>query len=280
MTDSTITGFPQYADWLQELSKSASHPFARDSYDSINYCFSLDHKLPDNYGWRLSDIEAIKVQTQKSKSFAELNSIYWVDFARNCEAYSVMTYWRGVELIKPTIRTLNIKEVIAAAVLARSLLELSATFISNANIIHKNISDLEFPSNPPVVSSELEAFILRCIWGTRLGEPEPHLKQINILTTIQKLSKNPDVSDLLPIYEYLCEVAHPNVIGNAKYWSHIDHTYSDGSQRLIISRHADVDSYRETIENILWSIGWGSICLRNAFEMISQSIQILLQKLK
>jgi hypothetical protein len=199
-----------------------------------------------------------------TKSSREVNAIYWIDVARNCEAYSVMTCWRGIELIKSAIRAPNIREVIPPAVLSRSLLELSATFLWNAHFIEKNLSVLHITPETAVVSADLEGFIVKSIWGTRLGEPEEHLKQTNVLTTIKKLSKNSDASQLLPVYEYLCEIAHPNVIGNARFWSHVDQTYSDATERVIISRSPDPESIRETVENVLWAIGGGPDALEMA----------------
>jgi hypothetical protein len=72
------------------------------------------------------------------------------------------------------------------------------------------------------------------IWGTRLGDPEGYLKQTNIITVLQKLTKHPNAEELWSGYEYLCELAHPNLIGNARYWSHVERVNEDGSETRVL----------------------------------------------
>ena len=245
----------------------------------LAYCFELDQMLPEKYGWRFSDVESFKKQARETKSPKDLNKVYWLDQARNIEAYSTMTFWRGVELIKPAIRSLNIHEIITPAVLVRSLLELSCVFLVNANTFDKSFSEIEFPDNKVVIHPELEEMIVKMIWGTRIGKPADYLKQTNILTYIQKVSKNPNAKDVLHIYEYLCDVAHPSFIGNTRFWSHVEETFPDGSQRRVIAKYADKECTCEIIDKILWGLGWSSAVLRNGFEITKDAIQQLLAKI-
>ena len=78
----------------------------------IAYCFELDVIMPDRYGWRFSSEESFSKQIDGVRDPQSLNKIYWTDMARNVEAYSTMTFWRGLELLKPAIRSLNIREII------------------------------------------------------------------------------------------------------------------------------------------------------------------------
>jgi hypothetical protein len=278
MTDAAaqVSAFPTYADWLAEFAKGCSHPFARDSADGIKLCLEFEQKVPKDYGWKFSTAEALLKEFRGTKNPSDVNRAYWLDFARNCEAYSVMTFWRGLELIKPAIRSLNIREVIAPAVLSRSLLELSAVSLWNANILDENIGKVlaQAREKPDfvVASTELENFMAKAIWGTRLGDPRPEIKQTNVLTIIDKITKNPAASELMTKYEYLCEIAHPNVIGNATFWSHVDKKYPNGSELRIISKSPNVESIRDTLENILWALGWGAAVVRNSLELRSQAI--------
>lgn len=274
-----------FSEWLRVFCQESKHPFVRDSEKMIAYCLELDEKIPDRYGWRFSSVEAVtqKVSTLKTlKTPLEVNQIFWTDQARNVEAYAVMTFWRGIELLKPAIRSLNSKEFIAPAVLSRSLMELATAFILNVDVIENTFRNLSFPEGTVVTSEEFEEKIVKAIWGKRLGEPEPHIKQVNILTLIQKISKNPNAKDVLPVYEYLCEIAHPNVVGNTRFWSHIEQLNPDGSELRVLHKYADqeTESVTEIMEKILWGLGWSSVCLRNAFEMTSSGIQQLMTKLK
>lgn len=173
---------------------------------------------------------ALKQQLDGIKNPAERNRIYWIDQARNIEAYSITTFWRGVELLKPAIRSLNTHEVVTSAVLARSLLELSCVFLIHSNNLTKNLSELAFPPDAIVVSSELEEMIVKMIWGTRYGDSEAHVKQSNILAFIQKVSKNPNAASVQDTYDFLCDIAHPSFIGNTRFWSHIQEINPDGSE--------------------------------------------------
>ena len=89
-----------------------------------------------------------------------------------------------MELLRAVIHSLNVGEVVTPAVLARALLELAATYLQNANTIEKNFAQLRFPPNTRVVIEGFEEQVLKMIWGTRLGNPEPYLKQTNVLTLV------------------------------------------------------------------------------------------------
>lgn len=276
-----VASFPQLADWINEYCKTHSDPFVRDSSKMIQYCFELDLQFPEKYGWRFTDIDAYKRQVEAAKHQPnESNKMYWTDQARNIEAYSMMTFWRGVELLKPAIRSLNLHEVIAPAVLARSLMELSSSFLINANYFDKCFQELQFPEETVVIADEsFEENIIKMIWGTRLGDPPSYLHQTNAITFVQKVSKNPHLKDAYPTYEFLCEIAHPNVVGNTRFWSHVEKVYPDGSEQRIIARYADGQHTKEILNKILWSLGWSAMILRNGFEITREALRLLLEKL-
>ncbi len=274
-----IETFPGFADWIADYCSQHTDPFIRDSGRMIAYCFELDAIMPDRYGWNFSSEESFSKQIDGIRDPRSLNKIYWTDMARNIEAYSTMTFWRGLELLKPAIRSLNIREIITPAVLARSLMELSCTFLRNANIIEKTFREISFPKDTVVNSSELEKMVVRIIWGTRYGDPQPHLKQTNVLNSIQWVSENPKGKDVLPTYEYLCDIAHPNFIGNTRFWSHIEEVLPDGSERRVISKYADRETTGAIMDKILWSLGWSAAVLRNGFEITKVGLAQLSTKL-
>lgn len=240
-----IETFPTFADWITDYCGQHNNPFIRDSDRMISYCFELDANMPDRYGWRFSSEESIRKQMKGLRNVQAINRVYWTDVARNVEAYSITTFWRGLELLKPAIRSLNIREVITPAVLARSLMEISCTFLMKANTLEQTLRDVSFPKGTAVGSRELEEMVVRMIWGTRYGDPLPHLKQKSVMGPIRWVSKNPNGKDVLPTYEYLCDIAHPSLIGNTRFWSHIEEVLADGSERRVISKYAD----RETRDN-------------------------------
>jgi hypothetical protein len=278
MTDN-LENFPRLANWIKEHCAKHKEPFVRESIAMIEYALDLDIQIPEKYGWRYSDVDSIKKQIGSVSSHEEINRIFWQDQARNVEAYSTMSFWRGIELVKTAIRSLNNREVISPAVLARSALELACYYLDNSRNLDTTLDKLEFPPNTRVMVEGIEEMIVKMIWGTRLGDPEPHLQQTNVLTSIKRLAKNPRAKDILPLYEYLCEIAHPNVIGNTRFWSHIDQVYPDGSQRRVISRSAESEITEEILDKTLWGLGWSSAAYRNSFEMTAAALQKLLSKL-
>ena len=278
MNEKTKT-FPVYAKWLTNHCKNHDDTFVRDSWKMIDYCFQFDLKMSDKYGWRFSNEKAFKQQVIGIKNPAKLNYIYWTDMARNIEAYSTTTFWRGVELIKPAIRCLNIHEVVSPAVLARSLLELSCVFLIHANNIEKNFSELNFPPNAVVTSHELEKMIVKMIWGTRYGSPEAHITQTNVLGFIQKVSKNPEAIIVQDTYDFLCDIAHPSFIGNTIFWSHVEKINPDGSENRVIMRYSAGEPTIEIVDKVIWTLGWCAAVLRNSFEIMTNGLNQLLDKI-
>lgn len=272
--------FTRFASWINDYCSKSTHPLIKDSGRLMHGCLELESQVPSEYHWKYSSVESFKTQIAGLKRSKAINELYWKDQLRNLEAYSIMSYWRSIELLKPAVKCLNVHDIVSAAVLSRSLLELSTVYIMNANKIDATFKTLRFPSNTLVMSDDIEALIVKMIWGTRLGNPEPYLNQTNIFTLIQKLSKKPNASELLPTYEYLCELAHPNVIGNTRFWSHVEELYNDGSERRLIAKKAKGVLVDEILDKILWSIGWAAVCTRNSFTMMSNSISGVLGKLQ
>ena len=192
----------------------------------------------------------------------------------------MMVYWRGAELLRSTVRLLNLKDSLAAAVVSRSVLELSSSYLMNVNSVQRIFAELPADMTSKVFGSqELEEDILRYIWGTRLPCQEDIYKQTNILGVLQKLTKAPQADQLLPRYEHLCEVARPNVMGNMRFWSDEAEPLPDGSERRTLLRHQETGACRRIVEDSLWAIGWSAGCFRNGFTMLHESISLLLRRL-
>jgi hypothetical protein len=276
----TTADFHQFNPRLSGIAAASDKPFVHSSGEMIQYALSFAKELPEEYGWRHMSVEAFRDLASTISTVEDANTIYWLDTLRNFEAYAITVYWRGIEIIKPCIRSLNVHEVVTPAILARSLLELSASFIENTNIAYQTIQKLPPHINNAIeISKDLEKLSLRILFGTRLGTDIPeHLKQKNVLTTLQKLTKNPSATDLLPVYEFLCEIAHPNVIGNAVFWAEVLQKNEDGSETIRIKREHDYDKNSEIIEKVLWSLGWSAVCLRNGFHIIHDAIEMMVKR--
>lgn len=275
-----------YDNWLRKLAEQSKHPFVQDSEAMVKCLFEL--KLPLQYGWRVTSEDAFKDQIARTveqtsgteESSENVNRLYWHDMARSIEAYDILIVWRGVEFVRTSLHLLNKREVIAPSVLARSLLELAATALYNNNNIQKYVTcALASASNQIVVSTELEQLIVRMIYGTRMSEHPDYLKQTNVLTYIQRLSKHENASELLHVYEYLCDLTHPNVLGNARFWSTVMSRNEDGSETLKMEQFAESSTTSQIREMTLWALGWSSVCIRNAFLIGQDTVQTILGKM-
>lgn len=248
--------------------------------EMVKVCLDLDALVPHQYRWRATSEDALSKTMLSARKACEVNTIYWKDQARNTEAYSTTLFWRGLELLKASIRELNIGEVVASAVIARSLLELACAYLVNANKILDHFRQLKFPAGAVIGSSEFEAAVNKMLWGTRFGDPSEHLKQTNVLTFVQKVDKSPGGEGTLKVYEYLCDVAHPSFIGNTRFWSHVERVEQDGSEITLLERRSDGASSATIKTASLFAISISAFSIERAFGLIHEGLTELLKKLK
>ena len=267
-----------FSSWLSVIIEASEHPFIKSSPDMINSFFELDNLIPNKYEWRYNDIESFKkLMTTAGSDINKLQRVFWIDIASLMEAYSIMTCMRMNEVLRSTIRSLNNTEIVSASILSRSCIELASAILENANVFDSTIANLPQDKQAVVITdSEFEALLNKTIWGTRYGDKIPEdLKQKNILTIIQRLSKHPNAKDLPHKYEFLCELAHPNVIGNTRFWSDESRANEDGSVTIVIRKDGYSNSQKETIETVLWALGWSAACVRSGFQLIREVISAI-----
>lgn len=274
-------------DWVIELSKGFDNSFSRSAPEEIRRFLSQDLLFPDESLYRYHEVEPFLSRNKEivqAEGGRASNKFYWTDFAQNVEAYIVVTRWRYTELLRSAIRCLNRREYVAAAVLARSALELGAVFVDNSITLRTNLNVVinYLSANPDsaVLSEPLEHFSLRIMWGTRLGSPPKELIQTNVLGSIRRLSQNEQAKDLLITYEYLCEACHPNVVGNMNYFGGVIELNSDGSKTTLLNRFADSPTSKALIEKSLWALSWSCIATRNAYTGAKSDIETLLGHFK
>lgn len=266
---------------LINYTESSDDPMIKSVNLILSQFSDLDKQIPSEYHWIYSSVESITEQLNSldRDDYKKMNSIYWSDQTSNIEAYCYMTLWRAAELIKSCINGLNVKETIVPAIATRSLLEISAAFLLNANTLEKTFSKVEFHSKKIVFSTEVEGLVTKMIWGTRYEKPEEYLLQTNIMTFLQKVAKHPDANTLMPTYEFLCDIAHPSFIGNTSYWSHIEEITCDNQEKIVMSRLTDRKFNDEILNKTIWSLAWSSECIKNSFEILMQANRELRRKL-
>jgi len=87
-----------------------------------------------------------------------------------------------------------------------------------------------------------------------------------------------DAVEFASVYSFLCELTHPNALGNARFWAAVEAKNEDGSEVLRMERHAESATTAETREKALWALGWSAICVRNGFEIGQDAVRMILQR--
>lgn len=277
----------KFNPWLHDIVLKSTHQFIRDSESHIQYFFDLGSKMPSEYRWRTTSVEVFTKQVNhiiKNKGSADdLNSLYWYDMACDIEAYGVMVFWRAIELLKTALTSLNSEEILPPSILSRSMLELAASYLVNSKRIIQTVENVVKNSqnemNTLICCKDLEEIIVKMIHGTRIGKPSKELRQTNAQTYLEKLAaKFPQLSEILTTYEFLCDISHPNVIGNARYWASVESESDEESKILRMERHAESATTLHIIENTLFALAWSAVSIRNSFELGQSSVVIILDR--
>ena len=283
----------QFADWLRELASSSNHPFVQNSERMVQYFFELENKLPSTFSWCYMSkddfkkycsqlTEKIRRSTEAKEIVDELNRAYWHDMAHNIEAYSFLTFFRAAEELESAIKLLNQRYILSPAIVSRSLLELGANIITYSNRINKTIKEItRFRSKlkgayHSLVSTELEELLVRLIWGTGVHQLEGYPKAINSAEYRKFVAENSNAREFREVYNFLCDLTHPNMLGYARFLGGIIAEKENGSKLVKIERYAESMLTRHIREKILWALSWSSVCIRNGVEINLDSVQIIL----
>ena len=267
---------------VRTLASKCSHPFARNCAEMLDVFFEFETEVPKSYDWKFTSSKSLMEKLATIKNNDEWNRIYWRDFAETLQAFSVLSFYRQMGIIRPAIRALNTSEFLAGAVLARSALELSAWSISSTNIIRNTVGDLAAnadPSEHRYMSDSLQALMIKMHWGTRLNTEHQELKQINITTILQKLAKHDSAEFLLPAYAYLCEATHPNIVGNSEYCRYPENFTELNDYTISITSAPSKLEPNELMEYTFSALGWSGVCLRNSMTQVRTTLEVIGEKL-
>ncbi len=160
------------------------------------------------------------------------------------------------------------------------MIELACYSLWNLNIIHKTVCDMvgrSISEDAVIASEDLEELVNRMLYGTRWGALDSNPKQTNILTYIEKMGRNPNAKHIPDLYSFLCDVTHPNILGNARFWG-ISVAKDAYSTTMRIERNAEFVVTSEIRGKVLSSLGWSAACVRNAFEIGRDALLRILQK--
>lgn len=190
---------------------------------------------------------------------------------RLAEAYQVLSVWRIVELAAPAVRALNANEVTAACVLSRALIEVAASFALAVPRVEKWFVALPWDRVDEAFldAEEMEQFLTRLVFGSRLGEGVDALKQINIITQLEKLDKYAERLGHHPKlvqerYATLSEAAHPNHLGFERFTSRMTKEAADGWSTRHTSFGAKGSASEHLVRTCVWALAFAhSIMIAN-----------------
>ncbi len=221
----------------------------------------------------------------------QANRLYWRDQLGCCEAYSILSTWRTIDLARGCIWALARKDVVGAALMARFALENAAQFVDTCRSIAATIvgeteelgkgrlldPSVDFRKNV-VMSQDFEDLLLRTLFATRLPGSDEFYKATNIVTIITRISKSPGQESVLKTYELLCEVAHPNFLGKSIYWQDTVPGKRRGDEWRIIGQSAGPSSLpivEATVSALSWSCGTNV----SAFQLLSGTLKVVIARL-
>lgn len=259
--------------------------------------FEYSHVVGIRYAWKYLPDEAfqqlcLQFTANTTDPFAT-NHLVLSHLVRVIEAYEIVSIWRAREIVGSCVENLNNDQMISAATLARSLIELTVSYGEAANLLRHKFEHFEWNRlHTHVLGLDqtdevgrrvgLEGFIERLMFGTRFPQMlavMPGMEQKNILTTLDKLDKKFIKQDhgytVRPHYDFLSEVVHPNTLGYARF-SSTARTLGDGWVEQLMEERASSQFATKIADECLWSLSFATGSLNGLFG----EFQALIKSLK
>lgn len=164
------------------------------------------------YEWKFRTVEGLNKEISSVRNTESVNSLYWRDQLRVCEAYSIVASYRMLDLARSYVQSLEIDSYLGAAIVARSAFEGTVQYLDLTRAVCATLeqaSDFDFQGNL-VSSEELERFLVRVMFASRQEAAEEIYRPTNILTLISNTAKIRWQEWVRSRYETLSEIVHPN----------------------------------------------------------------------
>ena len=286
---SSVVQIPPVPKTLEHVISRSTDPWIKSLHAGIKNLNDFSAHLPHKYVWRFKNVEAFNAEVAEALTTATdmlpVNQIYWRDVLANCEAFSLLTTWRTVDAARSCSWALARGDLLGAVLLARSALEnvvqyvdgvrqISATITGASNSAEsKGVLDRAIDIKMNAVSStELEEYLLKTIFGTRLPGTEDFYQSFNVVGIIKRVAKVPHQGRVAEIYDLLSEVAHPNFNGRAFHIQEGKPGRRPGEHLRTIGPGYGPSAGSMT-EAILWALSWSCHTNITAFQLMSQTIK-------
>lgn len=262
------------SDPILAYAKSAPSALVQNLEKILGDANKLAGILDRKFHYRQMSREVFEAKAKNSKNIGELNHFYWRDTASTIKAYSLSAVYRLLDLVQQTCLLLNAGGVLGPAILARSQIELATVFILTAAKLRTFVTRASpHWREKRTVSFELEELLGKALHGSRTVPEDSPYRQTNVLTHIKQLSKSRGFEDVFEYYERLCEVAHPNALGNARFWADGGASQSDGSVLWKGGPRVENTATGQIKDDTLWALAWCASSAIAAFRVADEQIQ-------
>jgi hypothetical protein len=243
--------------------------------------FEYTEILGTRYVWKYLPDDAFS-RIYAGPDLYKMNHAFLSHLCRVIEAFEIVSVWRAWELMDPCTTSLNNHQYVAAATLARSLLELTVNYGIAVNTLRASFENFPWQHlRTRVLGLDcvdergkkvgLESYIERLMSGTRLTEVvkvNPDMEQKNILSIIDKtdkaLSRQGAGYLLRPHYDLLCELAHPNTIGYQRFLTSIN-AMENGWTARVMEAKATSEFATQIACECLWAISFSAGSMNGFF---------------
>ncbi len=271
------TTIPELAPWLKHFIEDSDSGIVKRLPGLLTGFQLIRQRIPEEYRWRIITDEAFA-----NHNFTDgdhVSQVYWYHIARQIEAFGVLAVLRTNEMLASAITLLNDKHVLAPAGLARSLFEIAVTYLVDGNYVDHTIKEIleNFKGNEMVACPDLEKRLTQMVHGRRIDDPPKELQKKNVLTHIKRLMRNPNCIGLDERYSFLCEIAHPNVVGFARFWGEANDS-PDDFMTVTVRGDNEVAQTAHIREQTLWAISWSTEAIGNMFVKGVENAQALVLK--
>ena len=281
----TIVRIPELPPEILKALTPSDDIAINSAHQSVQRLNMLAAKLPSNYHWRFRTLEAFASEQEQMKRTARnvlpFNQLYWEDMLKNCEAYSMMSTWRVVELARSCVWALARHDLVCSALMARSALETTVQYVDFARTISatlERLPEVDVRWNL-IISDDLEKYLLKTVFASRREGDDEYYKPTNIVTIINRIAKIDGHAMIGSYYETLCEVAHPNFLGRSLHIVEIRPGSRSGDEiRILAPSQVDLDL--SVTRGTVGALSWACATQVTAFALMSTTIHDFLKRFR
>ena len=104
MTKEKIQNHAYLNSAVRVLASKCGHPFAHDCAGMLDTFFELEAQVPKSYQWKFTSAESLAEKLSAIQNNEEWNRVYWRDFTESLQAFSILSFYRQLGIIRPAIR--------------------------------------------------------------------------------------------------------------------------------------------------------------------------------